>query len=296
MLSRCSKKLFARLPRGRSFSRSSTAVLRSRHASGRVLSGRSSTRVQPELAEDVDDDVLRIGALQQKAKLGGIAGDAEAPQHAARAYELAATVGDEQLLREATNFTVADTFTNCLRLDEARALLEREYESGTSVTSCERQVLWRLSGSSSGRAVDSSRPTTPSAPTTSPSSTDSWCRRTISRSHSSLLHRGQLELARKHSQRALSSRRINRPPPTHAYGGPRARRALERDATAAADWLGKADQQAAELGWGEPSKRWWSDDYVEALLELGRIDDAVRVSTSGRRMRCGSTASGCSRT
>ncbi|HXH87979.1 MAG TPA: helix-turn-helix transcriptional regulator [Gaiellaceae bacterium] len=31
------------------------------------------------------------------------------------------------------------------------------------------------------------------------------------------------------------------------------------------------------LGWGEPSRRWWNDDYAEALLELGRIGDAIRV-------------------
>jgi DNA-binding CsgD family transcriptional regulator len=30
-----------------------------------------------------------------------------------------------------------------------------------------------------------------------------------------------------------------------------------------------------ELGWFEPDKRPWTDDYVEALLELGRIDEAV---------------------
>ena len=45
----------------------------------------------------------------------------------------------------------------------------------------------------------------------------------------------------------------------------------------AAEWLDKADRQAAALGWGEPSVRWWSADYVELLLELGRVDDAVRV-------------------
>ena len=34
---------------------------------------------------------------------------------------------------------------------------------------------------------------------------------------------------------------------------------------------------AAALGWGEPSIRWWSADLVEVLLDLGRLDDAVRV-------------------
>jgi DNA-binding CsgD family transcriptional regulator len=42
-------------------------------------------------------------------------------------------------------------------------------------------------------------------------------------------------------------------------------------------WLDKADEQASGLGWGEPSMRWWTSDYVEALLELGRVEDAGRV-------------------
>jgi DNA-binding CsgD family transcriptional regulator len=46
---------------------------------------------------------------------------------------------------------------------------------------------------------------------------------------------------------------------------------------AAEEWLDKAERQAATLGWAEPSIRWWSADYIEALLELGRTDDAVRV-------------------
>src|SRR5262249_8615241 len=45
----------------------------------------------------------------------------------------------------------------------------------------------------------------------------------------------------------------------------------------ALDWFGKADRSAEEHGWGEPSLRWWTADHVELLLELGRVDDAVRL-------------------
>jgi DNA-binding CsgD family transcriptional regulator len=31
------------------------------------------------------------------------------------------------------------------------------------------------------------------------------------------------------------------------------------------------------MGWREPSVRWWTGDHVELLLELGRLDDAVRL-------------------
>jgi DNA-binding CsgD family transcriptional regulator len=92
------------------------------------------------------------------------------------------------------------------------------------------------------------------------------------------VYRGQLELAREHSERALAlaEEQLGLHPPQHmailglvALGS--------GDASAAAERLGEADGQAAALGWGEPSTRWWSADYVELLLELGRIDDAVRV-------------------
>jgi DNA-binding CsgD family transcriptional regulator len=49
------------------------------------------------------------------------------------------------------------------------------------------------------------------------------------------------------------------------------------DASAAEKWFEKADRRASELGWGEPSVRWWTADYAELLLEDGRIEGATRV-------------------
>jgi DNA-binding CsgD family transcriptional regulator len=49
------------------------------------------------------------------------------------------------------------------------------------------------------------------------------------------------------------------------------------DPSAAKRWFEKADGRASELGWGEPSVRWWTADYAEMLLEGGLIDDAVRI-------------------
>jgi DNA-binding CsgD family transcriptional regulator len=92
------------------------------------------------------------------------------------------------------------------------------------------------------------------------------------------VHRGDLEQARDHSERALAlaEEQLGLHPPQHmailglvALGN--------GDAAGALEWLAKADRQAAALGWGEPSIRWWTSDYVELLLELDRIDDAVRV-------------------
>ena len=92
------------------------------------------------------------------------------------------------------------------------------------------------------------------------------------------VHRGQLEVARELSERALglADDQLRLRPPVHlailglvALGS--------GDASAAAEWFGKADGRAAALGWGEPVNRWWAADHVEVLLELGRIDDAVGV-------------------
>jgi DNA-binding CsgD family transcriptional regulator len=43
------------------------------------------------------------------------------------------------------------------------------------------------------------------------------------------------------------------------------------------DWFEEAAGTTARLGWRDASKRWWLSDHVEALLELGRVDEAVRL-------------------
>ncbi len=91
------------------------------------------------------------------------------------------------------------------------------------------------------------------------------------------VHRGQIELAQEHARRGLELAREQfglHPPQLLAVLG---LAALWSEDAAAAEWLDEADRQAAKLGWGEPSVRWWSADYVELLLGLGRVDDAMRV-------------------
>src|SRR5262249_36308929 len=92
------------------------------------------------------------------------------------------------------------------------------------------------------------------------------------------VHRGLVALAREHSERALglAGDQFGLRPPQHmAVLGLAA--LWSGDAAGAHTWLGKAEQQAAALGWTEPSVRWWTPDHVELLLEQGRIDDAARL-------------------
>ena len=231
-----------------------------------------------ELAEDLDDDALRADAVVMQAALGSILGDPEAPQLAARAYELAIAVGDERLLQEAAS-VVAITLEDSFRLDDARALLEREHRvwrerdepaSASALWGLSWVEfwagLWALAAEYAAQARDVSIQYGLEVP----------------QGHLPIaviaVHRGQLELAREHSERALelAEEQLALHPPAHLavlglvelWSG---------DGTGAAVWLDKADQQAATLGWGNPSIRWWSADYVEVLLELDRIDDAVQV-------------------
>jgi DNA-binding CsgD family transcriptional regulator len=92
------------------------------------------------------------------------------------------------------------------------------------------------------------------------------------------VHRGELALAQAESERGLElcEEQIGfHPPLLQAVPGIVA--LWRGDAATAADWLDKADWQARTLGWGAPDARPWTADYAEALLELGRVDDAVRV-------------------
>jgi DNA-binding CsgD family transcriptional regulator len=92
------------------------------------------------------------------------------------------------------------------------------------------------------------------------------------------VHRGQLELAQQEAERGLKlcEEQIGfHPPLLQAVPGLVA--LWSGDAARGADHLEQADRRAQVLGWGSPDARPWTADYAEALLELGRVDEAVRV-------------------
>jgi DNA-binding CsgD family transcriptional regulator len=235
-------------------------------------------RAALELAEELDDDVLRGRAHVVQAILGWIVGDAEASRLPARAHDFATAVGGDQLVQEAT-LAFVNTLAPSATREEARALLEREYQEWRERDEPRSAGAlwglswvefwagrWALAAAHAARAHDISIQYGLEVP----------------QDHLPIaliaVHRGQLGLAREHSERALelAEEQFALHPPQHmAILGLVA--LWSGDASAAAVWLGKADRQAEALGWGEPTHRWFSADYAEVLLELGRIDDAVRL-------------------
>jgi DNA-binding CsgD family transcriptional regulator len=232
-----------------------------------------------ELADELDDDQLRGRARAMQAILSWFAGEAEAPEDLpARVRDFPSAVGGELLVREAT-LAVVNTLAPAPKRDEARALLEREYEEWRERDEPRSSRAlwglawvefwagrWALGAEYAARARDISVQYGLEMPQ------DQLPSAVIA------VHRGQLDLAREHSERGLGFAHEQfggHPVQLMAVLGLVAR--WSGDPSAAENWFEKADRRASELGWGEPSVRWWTADYAEMLLEDGRIDDAVRI-------------------
>ena len=228
-----------------------------------------------DLAEELDDDTLRVGALLKLTVLGNIVGAPDAPTHAVRAHDIATALGDDKLLRE----TTVALSTSISDSDDERALLEREYDKWRQRDEpWSAELLWRLAwvelltGRWEVAADHAARARNLNSQYGLERPPDSIPVALIA------AHRGQLELARAESERALAlaDEQLGLHPPmllailglVAHWGG---------NAEAGAVWLDAAERQAATLGWGGSVQRWWTADHVEALLELGRHEDAVLV-------------------
>ncbi|HEX4678445.1 MAG TPA: AAA family ATPase [Gaiellaceae bacterium] len=245
----------------------------------RFRAGADHARAALELAEQLDDNELRTRARAVQAILGWFAGDAEAPHDLpAQARDFAPAVGGQQLVQEAT-LAVANTLAPSSSRDAARAFFEREHEEWRERDEPRgARALWGLSWVEfwAGRWALAA------AHAAAAHDISIQYGLEVPQDHLPIaiiaVHRGELDTARRHSERALelAEERFGFHPPQHL--GILGLVALwSGDATAATEWLDKADRRAAELGWGEPSVRWWSSDYAELLLENGRTDDAIRL-------------------
>jgi DNA-binding CsgD family transcriptional regulator len=256
------------------------SVIHCRLAWARASStGFDHARKALDLADELDDDLLRGRARAMQAILGWFAAEAEAPEDLpARVGDFPGAVGGELLVREAT-LAVVNTLAPLSKRDEARALLESEYEewherdeprSARALWGLAWVEFWAgrwvLGAEYAARARDISVQYGLEMPQ------DHLPSAVIA------VHRGQLDLAREHAERGLELAHEQfggRPVQFMGVLGLVAR--WSGDPSAAKEWFEKADGRASELGWREPSVRWWTADYAELLLEEGRIDDATRV-------------------
>ena len=88
------------------------------------------------------------------------------------------------------------------------------------------------------------------------------------------LHRGDFAAARAHSSGALTMGPQPLPlPQFHGVLG--ICDSWSGNPSGALESFIRAEEAANTRGWGEPNMRWWRAEYVEALLRLGRIDDAI---------------------
>ena len=230
------------------------------------------------LADELDDAALQVEVLTTISVLGSLVGDPKASAYAARAHQLATAVGDVRLKKEA-NVLQAQVLIQRGSLDAARERLAPVYDEGRERDELFSSfVLWNLSW------VELWDGQWDLAAQHAAGARDISLQYAVEKIQDYLpvvwvaVHRGEFELARELCERGLelSEQQLGFPG-CHFLAVLGLISLWSGDATAAADLLGQADRQAVTLGWGEPSARPWSADYAEALLELGRIEDAVRV-------------------
>jgi DNA-binding CsgD family transcriptional regulator len=242
----------------------------------RFENGAAHARAALELAEQLDDEVLLERARAVQAVLGWFAGDPDAPPLPERPHDFALAVGGELRVQEAMQ-AVVNTLAPAPTRGAARALLEREHREwrDRNEPRSARALWglawvefwagrWELAASHAAHAHDIS----------------SQYGLEVPQDHLPIavvaVHRGRLELAREHSERALELGReqFGSEPPQHiAVLGLAA--LWCGDAALAEQWLSLAERRCTELGWREPSLRWWSADYAELLLGLGRTAEAA---------------------
>ena len=232
-------------------------------------------RVAVDLADELDDDTLRAGALPALAFLRFNGGDADAPGEAERAYELAVASGDRQQLQRA-EFMLAHVLSWSVRTERARDLLEshlqrwRDQDERAAATAHWFLALVELRAGRWNQAEQHAE--------------NAYA---INAQYGNLApfhvfplglvaaHRGDLERARELAQlgRELADREG-----AHLGGLEAIEGVVEHwsgDPGAAAAWFAKGEVAADAAGWGEPNLRWWRADYAEALIALGRTDDAA---------------------
>jgi DNA-binding CsgD family transcriptional regulator len=245
---------------------------------GRFARGRrwaeAHARTAVELADEIGDDGLRARALAALALMRFDQGDPAGRADAERALELAGHLSDPAELLE-VQWIVGHVRTWSTDLPAARELLEamraawrdRDERNANAVLWYLAVLEWR-----EGRWQDALRHGQevydvahqyglPRPQQTFPLAV-------------AAAHLGDLELARRIAEEGCSLAADT----DAQLGGLVALVGLvdlwRGGARAAATAFAAAEEQAAAADWAEPNLCWWRAEYAEALLELGRIDEA----------------------
>lgn len=243
-----------------------------------VRSAERHVRVALELADQLDDAGIRTEALAVLAGHRFRASDPDAVELASQAAHLAASAVDPEV-RMRAGLQVVNPLVWSFELARARALLETmlgEWRDRDEATSA--RVLWYLGmvelragqlSLASEHAERSREITRQYAIDDREPPLDLWLVALIA------AHRGDLDRARALAERSR----------VLAEGQPLIRAGQEGvlglvalwggDPRAAAAHFAEADAARRGSGVNEPAMFWWRADYVEALLALGRVEEAA---------------------
>jgi DNA-binding CsgD family transcriptional regulator len=254
-------------------------------------------RTSLELAEHLDDDALRAGALAVLASLRFEAGEPDALELAERAYALVASraTRDERAqpgtelahllawtsdrLNLLASFVLADILVDIGRFDAARALLdglERELaqrdEFLEAQTLLHRSFLEFGAGRWSLAHELAQREREIAALYEKPFDMAAFP------FYAELaLHRGEFERARELAAHGRELAVGYAAALTHAEAVLGLVNRAVGDLVAATAHFACAEDAAETCGRREPTTLWWRADFAEALLELGRVDDAAEL-------------------
>jgi DNA-binding CsgD family transcriptional regulator len=233
-----------------------------------------------ELAEQLDDDALRARSLATLGFLRFNGADPDALELVQRAYELADHIDDPRE-RLGAAFVLGRVLTWSGRLDRARTLLEDLYRSLSERDERRSaEALWYLSlvELAAGRLALAADYAERQREINHQYAIDEhedplaiWVVARIA------AHRGELERAR---ELAELSRALAHAQPLFLAGQEGVLGLVEAWSGNPGEAVARfavADQARYGTGVRDPSDFWWRAEYAEALLEVGRIDDAVEL-------------------
>jgi len=248
-------------------------AMRGRMTKGRAWAERHAD-ASLRLAERLNDDARRAKALSMLGEDRFERGDPRALELVERAYELATSLADPHRVTWA-GVSVARVLTFSGDYERAREWLEHQLNYwGDRDERVRSELLWYLALVEvwSGRwsiASEYADQVREISVQYGEVPTDHLSPAIIA------LHRGQIAVARDHSQRALLLAKGHLLPQHVAILG--VCDLWSGSPAAALANLIKAEHTADVRGWDEPNLRWWRAESVEALLQLGRIEDAGRL-------------------